>query len=1362
MGGNVGVGSTSPWAKFSIHAINGETNQYLFAVSSSTASVTSNFFTIDNTGAASTSKLYGAALTTCNGGNVLTWAAGQFGCVQDQTSVGQSNPFFWSTNYGVISAATTSPFWAQAGVFASSTSHFVQGDFMNYLMIGNSNNSGSPIAFTPLQISSSTNNFLQALVQNTNSGNTASADYVVANDKSTDGSSYYGNFGINSSGYVQAGYAAEFANDVYLSSSDSNLLLEAASSTASIKFLAGGRGVEHIRAVISPEGRFGFGSTSPWAQVSIHGYASSTFSAIFAVGSSTPTATTTLFAIMNSGNVGIGTTTPDEMLAIQGIGTQGLLELYSNTGAAKFSITNNGLVGVGSTSPWGLLSVNPNNISGPSFVIGSSTATTFIAGMNGSIGVGTTSPWGRFAIEQGSTFSSSFVISNQGSSTPSFIVNGVNGNGRIGIGTTSPWATLSLISNGSSDGGVEPAFVIATTSTWTSNNGNGLQAPLFFVSATTTGALDYARVAIGATSTWASAAGLRDQFTVAGRIYQTWSYMSCDVPTGAGANTNALSADTNGACGNFFLDTITDGASYMQTAFYPPSIRLSPGIGTSFAANEGVSLRAFGASMPATSSPVLEVRGRITNTTSTSTMYIIGFSDTAANTTSNAGSLPANGVFFVASSSLSTWRAVTRVASVNVSDIDTGVSSTTAFSTGTYNRFRIEVASSTNTFMIDGRVVAVSNPVAAPYTPMSSVVFVVRNSGAAAAQINTNGTITSFDVVNMRAWVDDPPDDIVAGPSSFSAPVQPYDPIQGASLAEASLVDEPSHYVPGMLVSETTSSLVRRSQGRYDDGLYGVVAESPNTTLGAESANTVRVGIIGRVPVVVSLENGAIHAGDKITSSSVEGVGMRAERLGKIVGTAREDAPVACDASLLERVRASGVAVPEGTCLSTILVSLQVGEDIGMTSIYHDADAPTVDKLALTADRLSVSGTLFGGSITVPVAGVTPFTLGTTTLTATLPSGALTATGTVDLYKLATYTLSGVSALADKVQAQDVRLTSLEDRVNALETGSVSVSTSTAFTLSTSSLANALNALGAFIAKGVAQFGTLIADQFVAATNSLGGSSAGTVTLLAGNTVAQVNNDYVRPTSKIFVTMTASTTATWYITEKTKGSFKLVLSAPQTTDTTFDYFIVQTEGQIATSTPETPSVEQNTNDKTPPTITLLGENPVRLNIGDTFTDPGVSVVDEVDGTDPVVTYVNGLERNVASDPLDTSVETTYIITYTTTDKAGNTSSATRSVIVGASPSPVPTPQPGPSDTTPPVVTLTGSAAMALTVGDTFTDPGATAIDETDGDLTPGIVVTGSVDTATPGMYTLTYSATDAAGNTGSASRTVSVVAPPAP
>lgn len=77
----------------------------------------------------------------------------------------------------------------------------------------------------------------------------------------------------------------------------------------------------------------------------------------------------------------------------------------------------------------------------------------------------------------------------------------------------------------------------------------------------------------------------------------------------------------------------------------------------------------------------------------------------------------------------------------------------------------------------------------------------------------------------------------------------------------------------------------------------------------------------------------------------------------------------------------------------------------------------------------------------------------------------------------------------------------------------------------------------------------------------------------------------------------------------------------------------------------------------------------------------------------------------------------------------------------------------------PVVTLLGDASMSLTAGSVFTDPGATALDDFDGDISANIVVSGSVDTNTVGTYPINYSVTDVAGNAGTSTRTVNIQAP---
>jgi len=81
-----------------------------------------------------------------------------------------------------------------------------------------------------------------------------------------------------------------------------------------------------------------------------------------------------------------------------------------------------------------------------------------------------------------------------------------------------------------------------------------------------------------------------------------------------------------------------------------------------------------------------------------------------------------------------------------------------------------------------------------------------------------------------------------------------------------------------------------------------------------------------------------------------------------------------------------------------------------------------------------------------------------------------------------------------------------------------------------------------------------------------------------------------------------------------------------------------------------------------------------------------------------------------------------------------------------------------NDRQPPVVRLNGGATVTIRVGEGWSDPGATARDNADGDISASIQITGSVDANTPGTYAVTYTATDSSGNSNSATRTVTVVA----
>jgi hypothetical protein len=152
-----------------------------------------------------------------------------------------------------------------------------------------------------------------------------------------------------------------------------------------------------------------------------------------------------------------------------------------------------------------------------------------------------------------------------------------------------------------------------------------------------------------------------------------------------------------------------------------------------------------------------------------------------------------------------------------------------------------------------------------------------------------------------------------------------------------------------------------------------------------------------------------------------------------------------------------------------------------------------------------------------------------------------------------------------------------------------------------------------------------------------------------------------------------------------------------------------------------------------PTISLVGEATVTLTVGDSYEEPGSAVTDNID---------SGLTANVTGS-VDTSTEGTYVLTYTSVDLAGNSSSVTRTIIVE--------PQP---DTEAPEIVLIGDAEISLAYAETYVEQGVTVSDNVDSGLSA--ISTGTVDVNIAGSYVLTYTATDTANNQSSVTRTVIV------
>ena len=78
------------------------------------------------------------------------------------------------------------------------------------------------------------------------------------------------------------------------------------------------------------------------------------------------------------------------------------------------------------------------------------------------------------------------------------------------------------------------------------------------------------------------------------------------------------------------------------------------------------------------------------------------------------------------------------------------------------------------------------------------------------------------------------------------------------------------------------------------------------------------------------------------------------------------------------------------------------------------------------------------------------------------------------------------------------------------------------------------------------------------------------------------------------------------------------------------------------------------------------------------------------------------------------------------------------------------------DTTSPIITLNDASIITLMVGDVYTDAGAIATDNKDGEITANIIIDNRVISSIAGTYKVTYEVYDDAGNKANAERTVIV------
>lgn len=160
----------------------------------------------------------------------------------------------------------------------------------------------------------------------------------------------------------------------------------------------------------------------------------------------------------------------------------------------------------------------------------------------------------------------------------------------------------------------------------------------------------------------------------------------------------------------------------------------------------------------------------------------------------------------------------------------------------------------------------------------------------------------------------------------------------------------------------------------------------------------------------------------------------------------------------------------------------------------------------------------------------------------------------------------------------------------------------------------------------------------------------------------------------------------------------------------------------------------NVVDMEKPVITLEGKKKVVVAYGDSYQEAGYVAKDAYDGDITNKVVING---RINTDKLGT-----YILTYSVVDSSSNKVSVKRTIDV--------------IDNKAPVIDLDGKSMMVIRLNGNFKDPGYTADDNYDGDVTGKVKVTGKVNTKKMGVYKITYTVRDSFGNVAKKVRKVQV------
>ncbi len=498
--GNLGIGTSSPYGKLAVNANFEDTNRILFNVASSTDTATTSLFLINNIGyvgigTSSPFRLLSVAGDAQFDNNVY---GGRFEA--------NSGNYFNTTGARFTKVLVDSGAWMTVGASVGSDDLGFFTNSLERMTIDNTGNVGIGSTTPGYKLSVAGSGYFDGgtiTASGFNATSSISAPYFTATSASAT-STFAGGFAVDTNGLVfdwqtnNVGIGTmgpSYALDVVQNNGgpafrtiydNSNEFLafdggsynnyfrlfakQASTNYSLIKFgnnsgtdnqswslKAGGSGTSNnfeiksgVSSAISDNGttvltiqqsgNVGIGTTTPWGKLSISTNSSTSLNPLFIVSTSTLTSTTTALIVDSLGNIGVGTATPGAPLEIL------------STAQPQFKISydgsNNGTITVNSSgnlfykASGGLNYFNTASLNNRFLVYDYTDGSASYLDMWGN---------GITILKQGNA-----VISLQNTGDSYF-----NNIGNIGIGTTTPWAKFSVASRASDL--FKPLFTVSTS-----------------------------------------------------------------------------------------------------------------------------------------------------------------------------------------------------------------------------------------------------------------------------------------------------------------------------------------------------------------------------------------------------------------------------------------------------------------------------------------------------------------------------------------------------------------------------------------------------------------------------------------------------------------------------------------------------------------------------------------------------------------------------------------------------------------------------------------------------------------------------------------------------------------------------------